>query len=270
MSNTTQQIPTRFLVEAAMQIAAEMNLRCDVLSDEWVIRLESQSGSHKSIIGYRFDLNTAAAADIAQDKSATAHYLAHANIPHVPHFFMMQPTLDMNAIRQCVEEFGGFPIVCKPNTGTGGNDIVRAHSHTELGSALHTLFTRHSGVALAPFKAIVTEYRVIILDSTALLVFGKVAAPNEWQHNLSRGARIIESTEIDTHRIAQLQQLALDTTSTIGLRFASVDIIHTDDDELLVLEVNSGVMMEKFAAHSVSTRETALDIYRKAITAMFS
>ena len=56
---------------------------------------------------------------------------------------------------------------------------------------------------------------------------------------------------------------------TINIRFASIDIIQTKDNKFLVLEVNSGVMMENFIKQMNNGYEIAENIYKKAILKMF-
>ena len=62
-----------------------------------------------------------------------------------------------------------------------------------------------------------------------------------WRHNLDSGSRpvLLESGEIRDTCIA----LATKAARTIGIRFASVDVVHAGR-RWLVLEINSGVMME--------------------------
>jgi len=62
-----------------------------------------------------------------------------------------------------------------------------------------------------------------------------------WRHNLDAGSRpmLLHRGEIRDTCVA----LAAKAAGTIGVRFASVDIIGVDG-RWLVLEINSGVMME--------------------------
>jgi glutathione synthase/RimK-type ligase-like ATP-grasp enzyme len=62
-----------------------------------------------------------------------------------------------------------------------------------------------------------------------------------WRHNLDAGSRpmLLRQGEIRDTCIA----LAAKAASTIGIRFASVDVVSVDG-RWLVLEINSGVMME--------------------------
>ncbi len=88
-----------------------------------------------------------------------------------------------------------------------------------------------------------------------------------WQFNLSRGANAF--IDIEDKLKTRLINLALGAANLINLKFGSIDIIECDNDELLVLEINSGVMMEN-VCHLIPNGETiAYNIYRNAIKKMF-
>lgn len=86
--------------------------------------------------------------------------------------------------------------------------------------------------------------------------------PLQWKHNLGQGAcaEIVK----DLTLIDRLSKLAKEAASALQISFASIDIIKTKES-FLILEVNSGVMMEYFAGESKEYREIAKEIYREAI-----
>ena len=86
-----------------------------------------------------------------------------------------------------------------------------------------------------------------------------------WKHNLGQGAypEIIQ----DESLIVELTDFALKAAKAIGIKFASVDIIKARDS-LMVLEINSGVMMDYFSQISDANYQTAKTIYREAIEKM--
>ena len=67
---------------------------------------------------------------------------------------------------------------------------------------------------------------------------------------------------------AKLSELAEQARRAVSIRFASIDIVQVDG-ELLVLEINSGVMLEYFTRHFPDLREKAKSIYKKTLKAMF-
>jgi|CXWL01.1.fsa_nt_gi glutathione synthase/RimK-type ligase-like ATP-grasp enzyme len=86
-----------------------------------------------------------------------------------------------------------------------------------------------------------------------------------WKHNLGQGAypEIIQ----DESLIVELSDFALKAAKAVGIKFASVDIIKVKGN-LMVLEINSGVMMDYFSQISDSNYQTAKSIYREAIEKM--
>lgn len=88
-----------------------------------------------------------------------------------------------------------------------------------------------------------------------------------WKHNLGEGAlpQIIKAGPLHE----QLSALTRAAQEAINIRFASIDIVLAGS-ELLVLEINSGVMMEYFAQNVENGREMAKAIYAKAVAKMFA
>jgi len=90
--------------------------------------------------------------------------------------------------------------------------------------------------------------------------------PLQWKHNLGQGATAEMLT--DAAQLEILSELAKKAAKALQISFASVDIIEADSS-LLVLEVNSGVMMEYLAGESKEYRAIAKEIYRDAILLLF-
>jgi glutathione synthase/RimK-type ligase-like ATP-grasp enzyme len=102
------------------------------------------------------------------------------------------------------------------------------------------------------------------------LDFGRIPAAGEevklhWKHNLGQGAR---------HRLLALTDnqgavaLAARAATGIGLRFATVDIVWSDGKPM-VLEINSGVMMESIARQQANGEELLDRIYGAALRQIF-
>ncbi len=86
-----------------------------------------------------------------------------------------------------------------------------------------------------------------------------------WKHNLGQGAKPIIVD--DKNIVENLSDLALRASSAVNIKFASVDIIKTNDI-FLVLEINSGIMMENFSQTSSANYQIAKGIYKEAIESM--
>ena len=103
--------------------------------------------------------------------------------------------------------------------------------------------------------------------------FDKVLAKNEkfeynWKFNLSQGSI---AKKLDDKLLAdKLIKLAKQVCDEINLKFGSIDIIETTNNDLLVLEVNSGVMIENYIRQNPNEYVTAKNIYRSAIEKLFN
>lgn len=169
----------RVLSKAIQALSLEFDVTIESLSSDWIYRL-TRGGNSRFIFGYDFDLNSAATHLIAKDKSALSDILALDDIPRVEHRLFHHPNM-----RAYVPHAGnwaelvgyfkstGFDAVCKPNTGTGGNDVSRVRNQLQLEEIVHALFDKGRSLAVSPYVDIDTEYRVILLDRECLLMYRK-------------------------------------------------------------------------------------------------
>ena len=88
-----------------------------------------------------------------------------------------------------------------------------------------------------------------------------------WQFNLSRGSRV--NIDIDSNLKNKIVSLAKKAYNASNLRFCSVDIIETFDNEFLIMEINSGVVIKKFVDLVPNGYEIAKKVYKDAIIKMF-
>lgn len=102
--------------------------------------------------------------------------------------------------------------------------------------------------------------------------YDKVLSNNEsyeynWKFNLSQGA--IAKKVLEDNFKDKLTDLAKKVSNEINLRFGSIDIIETTDNELYVLEVNSGVMIENYVKLNLEDYIEVKNIYKEAIVKLF-
>lgn len=88
-----------------------------------------------------------------------------------------------------------------------------------------------------------------------------------WKHNLSSGAKpaILEKGEL----YQKIEKLAKEAGKAMNMNFATIDIIHTIEDKLYVMEMNSGVCAGIFAQTVDGGYDIIKEIYRKALQALF-
>ncbi len=199
-------------------------------------------------------------------------------------------------------------IVIKPNEGTCGKNVFKVTDINEIDSILDKIFLKNFSISICPFYNIKHEYRAIMLDGENVLLYAKylpvvsgdgektirqllidfnhdyfinklsdskydrVLPKNEtfeygWKFNLSQGS--IAKKVTDKLLQEKLINIAKQVCKEINLKFGSVDIIETTDNKLLVLEVNSGVMLENYARLNPHEHATVKNIYKNAIISLF-
>ena len=89
-----------------------------------------------------------------------------------------------------------------------------------------------------------------------------------WKHNLSNGAIPIVIDENDEY-MDIIKEIALKSAKAINIKFASIDIALTSKKEVLVMEINASVCMNKFTELIPEGYKIAKDIYSKALDKMF-
>lgn len=312
----------RVLVSLLREIAGEQSLKLASFSQDWIIRLERDSVA-RHVFGYNFEINSATAQLLSGDKGAVSDLCQYLGIPHVEHRIFLHPKIsgyvsragNWPAMLAYADEIG-YPLVVKPNTGTGGEDVTRVDNAAELEQTVLELFDVHRAICLSPYLEFEQEYRAVMLDGSCDLLYAKrrphvigngkssvlelierlhvsglltqemagqaieehrgelKQVPDQgqeviigWKHNLGEGSapQIVDQGPLHD----QLVSLARDAQRAVNIRFASVDIVQSKG-ALLILEINSGVMMEYFVRHFDEGRAIARAIYSKAVSKMFS
>lgn len=254
--------------------AAALGAGLTWLSDDYIAAV--RRGQHTAmIVGYHFPLNNAAACALADDKSATADILASFGVPHVPHTLIRFASgvrdRDDGLVGQIdrVVDLYGFPLVLKPHRGTGGQGVTRVESPAAMVAAMTCLRVQYEALAASPWIDITAEYRVVVLDDQALLIFEKVRTvpDGDWRNNLKYGS--VPVIQAGQGPCDPLTGMALRAAGALGLRFASVDVVASHAG-LAVLEVNSGVCLERFSVFSADHFDRAAAVYARALQACLS
>lgn len=205
------------------------------------------------------------------------------------------------SIYNCFKEYQEN-VVVKINNGSLGMDVYHITDKYELTKTINKLFKENYSLSICPFYNIKNEYRVIVLENEIKLIFKKqksVVVGNginsikkllielnpayfknkklpdtilkknqeytyDWRFNLSNGATA--TTKIDNELKEKISALALEVSKKVGITFASIDIIELDNNNLLVLEANSGVTIDKITNFIDDGYNIAKSIYKEAIT----
>ncbi len=312
----------RMLVQLVREIADDMGLDFKSFSHDWILQL-AQGETKRHIFGYNFEINSATAHMLASDKAATSSLLKSAGLPHVEHKFFLHARLHKHISGQGnwdpILDYAkqhGYPLVIKPNEGTGGNDVTKVENQLELEQCVTKLFGKTREISISPYVEIEQEYRAILLDDEVMVIYAKMRPtligngqasiiellqrksieqsipqslaskamesyegrlshvledgeklPLNWKHNLGGGAvaQIVAEEELE----ARIVKLAIQAAQAIGIRFASIDIVRVEE-EMRVLEINAGIMMENFSENYPDKRDLVKGIYTKAIQTMFA
>ena len=293
----------RQIVKLVREICKEQDIELKEYSDSWIQQL-NKGKKVTYIYGYRFENNSATTMAICNDKVATYMLLDASNIPCIEHFFFMRyKKCDLKQLASQITPYLNKyrTIVSKNNNGTGGRLVYKVDSKRKLNFALKHILKYSKFVAVSPYYPIQREFRCIVCEDRVELIYEKVRpsvigdgistlkmlidslqykpkieksinlnyVPKNgevivlnWKHNLFYGATANISLP---NQIKQtLTSLALKSATVLKAKFVSVDIVNIDGN-FKVLEVNSGIMMEKFSTFSQENYQKAKDIYTKAI-----
>ncbi len=112
----------------------------------------------------------------------------------------------------------------------------------------------------------------VIRDNLSLLDLNAVPKQGEkvdisWKYNLSGGAtaQVLDKGEL----YQRIESLVIKAGRAMNMNFATIDVIQTVDDDLYVLEVNSGVCATIFAETVEGGYEMIKNVYRKALESLF-
>lgn len=196
-------------------------------------------------------------------------------------------------------------IVLKVNNGSKGFGVYHINSFSSFLLTSNKLFLSNKSLSVTPYENIINEYRVIVLNKEIKLMYGKknpvvvgdgtsslkdllvkfnepyfknkkiknyILKKNEvynydFKFNLSKGSRafIVIDEEIKKDLIKVVNKIV----NNIDCNFVSVDIVKTVDNKYKVLEINSGVSIEKVVNFIDNGYAIAKEIYKDAINSMF-
>lgn len=116
-----------------------------------------------------------------------------------------------------------------------------------------------------PDKTVVQE-NLKSIDMTYVPADGEKVEVS-WKHNLSGGATptVLEQGEL----YSRIEKLAIAAGTAMNVKFATIDIIETTDNELYVMEINSGIGATIFIETVDGGYEMVKEIFRKALKMMF-
>jgi glutathione synthase/RimK-type ligase-like ATP-grasp enzyme len=255
---TGQFILHRQMVDIIREICMRRGIEFTSLSNDWLLELK-KDGRTRRIVGYKFSLNDSVASAVASDKVAAHLLLQRADLPSVEHILLRPPVADEQ--KNLLSRWSD--LVVKPLDGSGGYGVKLFHDVETAVSWIES--TDHPAWAAAPFVAIAREIRLMLLDGELLVAYEKQAVTIDGlkMFNLGLGA-----TPSNIEPDENLLDIARKAQSALGLRLSAVDIVETTQGERMILEVNSGLMMENYLRSSEENKQLAVSAYEKIIAAV--
>lgn len=290
-------------LEMIKRIGEELGIKVTLLSNDWMIVLEKDDQIHY-IQGYKFDLNNHAIGNVLDDKGLFIDLMKYKDLPTVEGKSFYQ-VYDKDLVLDYFKK--NKNLIVKGNNGTCGINVYLVKDEKDLFNKMDYILSRQDSITIEPYYNIKNEYRVILLNNEVKVIYGKerpiiigdgihnvkelatkfnkyfenkkVSNPHyipklneeielDFRFNLYNGARVFSS--IDEELKKKITDIAKRVTKALSISFASVDVIHTTDNRLLVLEANSGVMMDSFIKQYPNGEVIAYNIYKEAIKSMFN
>jgi len=258
-------IAERLMPKIIAEYCEQANIEFQSFSHEWVLRL-TKGDITRWVVGYTFDVNRAAAGELARDKVAAYDALQAAGVAAAPHYLVRSLPKELIHDQELHQRLHATPVVAKPLDGTGGRDV---HHFSTVDEALTMI--RKSGEpawALSPYFELQAEYRFIMLDNELLLAYEKTQPTSRGQlklFNLGYGA---VAKDISEALMQKLLPAARQVMRAMALRLAAVDMVKLADGTYIVLEVNGGITMEHYARQSDVNKSRASDVYSKIVKAL--
>ncbi len=251
----------RQIVKIIEEISAESGYDFTTFAEGFCLDISNGKKTTR-VFGYQFD-NATSASMIATDKCACFELLNEKNIPAVPHFLILPPEKEkyVDSPIKAEDLIAKYPeLVAKPCKGTSGSNVIRFSGLDEFEKVKEEIMPFSRDIALSPFLPLDREFRCVVLNGEIQLIYEKIRTSG-WKHNLAHGAKPIVCNIAEN---AKLAKLAEKTATTLNLDFCAVDIA-TCEGEYLVIEVNSGIMFERFSASSAENYYIAKNVYKKAL-----
>jgi ribosomal protein S6--L-glutamate ligase len=167
--------------------------------------------------------------ELARDKFETLRLLKSAGLP-VPETELVR---DLDQLEAAVERVGGAPVVIKPLHGSQGQGTILAESAAGAVSMMQSvLFQSREFLIQRYIPCAGEDIRVIVVNGEVVAAMRRKAPEGDFRSNLARGGSAAHE-EVT----AELGQLAVAATETLGLRCSGVDLLPGASGPVL-LEVN--------------------------------
>jgi len=256
------------------EICKEENIKYKNVSDNYITILKKEN-KIRFINKYKFGLNSQIGSILSDDKYAMYEVLKEFNIPVIKYDLIWnrnnqkreEEIIDkINYIKKYFNDNNNH-IVLKPNMGYSGNMLFNIDNTIDIEPSFRKLLDYTDTIVANPFYKLKNEHRVIILNNKCRLIYTKNLTNNSWQFNLSKGSIATKIT--DNNLKDKLINLAFKVYKLLNLSFVSIDIVEDYNNNLYILEINSGVSMTKYLKQHKEDYNKIKNIYRDALLELF-
>jgi ribosomal protein S6--L-glutamate ligase len=181
-------------------------------------------------------LNESQAIARSRDKLRSLQVLSRHDIGVPPTVFTRQA----DHVPRCIELVDGPPVVVKLLEGTQGVGVILAESERAASSVIEAFHGLDQNILIQKFikEAKGADVRAVVIGRKVVAAMRRQAVAGEFRANLHRGA---SATKV---RLGpEYRRTAVAAARALGLRFAGVDLLETNDGPM-VMEVNSSPGLE--------------------------
>ncbi len=183
-----------------------------------------------------YTLNTAEAIGSSRDKLFAHQLLAREGIGMPVTGFAHSPS----DVRDMLKSVGKAPLVLKLLEGTQGRGVVLAETQKAAESVIQAFRGLQANILVQEFIAESkgADVRCVVIGNKVVAAMKRQAEEGEFRSNLHQGGSA-SSVKIS----AQERAAAIKAAKSLGLRFAGVDLLRSNEGPK-VLEVNSSPGLE--------------------------
>lgn len=172
------------------------------------------------------------------------------------------------AVVEAIEQNFDYPVVVKQNKGALGINVFKCKNREQVKHALNTIFNKqdlhYDYIALAQqCIEVEQEFRVVFFDGEPVLCYERYFGEAEfgaqyWETNEGR-AISLENSDLADRVLKEFGP----AVSLPGLRYVGLDIVRDKNDQLYLLELNSGPQVNHFIQNN--GKEQIIEMYTKVL-----
>lgn len=199
--------------------------------------------------------NSARAIALCDDKMETAIALSGSGIrlPRTlpaPLCFTREAQVSSLTLDR-IERLLGYPLIVKESYGSLGEEVTLVRDRDALERVSDELKMRPHLYQEAVTSSFGRDIRVIVIGGEVVAAMARENA-KDFRANIAQGG-----TGHPTKLSASYEEMAIHACSVLGLDYAGVDILHGEDDEPVLCEVNSNAFfrgMESATGVNIAAR----------------